>query len=87
MAGTPTGFAILIARLSYYPLNFSVRPGATIVVLNDDGMLHSLTSEASVGAYTPGSVNGIAFDTGAFASGTRAIQIPANAAAGTVIPL
>jgi hypothetical protein len=82
----PTGFSIVITRLRYFPLNFSVRPGATIVVLNNDGMLHSLTSEASVGAYTPGSVNGISFDTGAFASGTRAIQIPTNAAAGTVIP-
>jgi hypothetical protein len=86
--GTPTqtGFAVVITGLRYFPLNFSVPPGATIVVLNNDGMLHSLTSEASVGAYTPGSVNGIAFDTGVFASGTRAILIPANAATGTVIP-
>jgi len=86
--GTPTatGFVIVITGLRYSPLNLSVPPGATIVVLNDDGMLHSLTSEASVGAYTPGPVNGIAFDTGPFASGTRAIQIPSNAATGTVIP-
>lgn len=83
---TPSGFVITIAGLRYSPLNFSVPPGATIVVQNNDGMLHSVTSEATVGAYTPGGVAGITFDTGQFSSGTRAIQIPSTAAAGTVIP-
>jgi hypothetical protein len=84
---TPSGFVITIAGFRYTPLNFSVPPGATIVVQNNDaGMLHSVTSEATIGAYTPGGVNGIAFDTGAFEGGTRSIQIPANAATGTVVP-
>ena len=83
----PSGFVITIAALRYSPLNFSVPPGATITVQNNDpGMIHSVTSEASVGAYRPGGVNGVTFDTGAFGDGTRTIQIPASAPAGTVVP-
>jgi plastocyanin len=84
---TPSGFVITIVGLRYSPLNLSVPPGATITVLNNDpGMIHSVTSEARVGAYTPGAVNGVSFNTGEFGDGTRAIQIAANAPAGTVIP-
>jgi hypothetical protein len=84
---TPSGFVVTISGLAYSPLNFSVPPGATITVQNNDpGMFHSLTSEARVGAYTPGGVNGVTFDTEVFGDGTRTIQIPANAPAGTVVP-
>jgi len=54
-------------------------------VVNDDGMPHSVTSEATQNAFTPGSVSGISFDTGAF-TGSRTFSIPSNAASGTVIP-
>jgi plastocyanin len=83
---TPTGFVIRIAALRYSPVNLSVPPGATITVVNEDVTLHSVTSEATTGAYTPGGVNGVTFDTGAFSTGQRTIQIPTTAAAGTVIP-
>jgi hypothetical protein len=46
---------------------------------------HSVTSEAAPGEFVPGSVGGVAFDTGAF-TGDGAFTIPANAPPGTVIP-
>jgi plastocyanin len=82
----PSGFVVTILNLRYTPADLSVPPGATITVVNDDGMPHSLTSEATKGAYVPGGVAGISFDTGVFSSGQKTIQIPASAPAGTVIP-
>jgi plastocyanin len=77
---------ITISALRYSPLNLSVPPGATITVVNDDGMPHSVTSEATLGAYVRGAVAGISFDTGEFSSGQKTIQIPETAPTGTVIP-
>ena len=80
-----TGFFIVISNLSFLPLNLHVPPGATVTVVNQDGMAHSVTSEATSGAFTRGSVGGVSFDTGPF-TGVRSFTIPANAATGTVIP-
>ena len=82
----PTGFVITISGLAYSPVSLSVPPGATITVVNNDNMLHSVTSEASPGAFVRGGVAGISFDTGEFSSGQRTIQIPSTAASGTVVP-
>lgn len=79
------GFFITISNLSYSPLNLHVPPGATVTVLNQDGMPHSVTSEATQNAFTPGSVSGVSFDTGPF-TGTKTFSIPAAATGGTVIP-
>jgi plastocyanin len=86
--GTPSasGSAITISGLRFSPLDLSVTPGATITVTNNDGMPHSVTSEATPGAYVRGAVGGVSFDTGEFSSGQRTIQIPASAPIGTVIP-
>lgn len=82
--GTP-GFFIVIQGLAYSPATLSVPPGATVTVMNRDAMPHSVTSESMPGAFTPGAVSGVQFDSGA-ATGTFTFQVPANAPEGTVIP-
>lgn len=85
--GTPSSYVITISNLTYSPLDLHVPPGATVTVVNKDGMDHSVTSEATSGSYTPGAPSGVApFDTGAFSSGQKTFTIPANTPAGTVIP-
>jgi plastocyanin len=81
---TSAGYVITISNLSFSPLDLAVPPGATVAVVNKDGMPHSVTSAARSGAYTRGALAGLApFDTGEFSSGQRTITIPANAPAGT----
>lgn len=81
----PPGFYISISGNAFAPLNLAVPPGATVTVVNRDGMAHSVTSEATAGAFTPGAVAGVSFDTGAF-TGTATFAIPGDAAQGTVVP-
>ena len=80
-----TGFFIVISNLTFIPLDLHVPAGATVYVVNQDGMAHSVTSEATSGAFTKGSVGGVSFDTGPFV-GVRSFAIPAAAANGTVVP-
>ncbi len=83
---TPTtGFFITISNLSFSPLNLRAPPGATVTVINADATVHSVTSEASLNDFTPGSVGGVSFDTGAF-TGTKTFTLPSTAPNGTVIP-
>ena len=82
---TGTGFFIVISNMTFTPADLRVPSGATVTVVNQDATQHSVTSEATSGAYTRGSVGGVAFDTGPF-TGSRTFTIPANAATGTVIP-
>jgi plastocyanin len=84
-ASAPPGFFITIAGLRFSPLDLTVPPGATVTVVNQDAEAHSVTSAATAGTFTPGSVAGISFDTGAF-TGTATFTIPASAAEGAVIP-
>ena len=81
-------FIIRISDLRYLPEELTVPPGATIVVFNDDDMPHSVTSEASADAFTPGSVAGVSFDTGVFSGPgvSTSFQIPSTAPDGTVVP-
>ena len=82
----PAANTIVISNYEYNPTNLSVKPGTTVTVINEDsGTQHSVTSESVAGAYTPGVVNGVQFDTGAF-TGTTTFTIPSTATAGTVIP-
>ena len=82
---TPGTFTLTIRGLAFSPDNLTVAPGATVQVTNNDSPTqHSVTSESTAGAFTPGSVAGISFDTGLF-TGTRSFTIPASAAPGTVI--
>jgi plastocyanin len=84
---SPAGATIItIKDLNFIPLDVTVAPGTTITVQNLDGIAHSLTSEAAMGQFSPGSVNGVSFDTGVFSMGEKTITIPANAAPGTVVP-
>ncbi len=80
-----SGFFITIFNMSFSPLDLHAPPGATVTVVNDDGIDHSVTSEASANAFTFGSVAGISFDTGPF-TGTRSFRLPSNAPNGTVVP-
>lgn len=80
----PPGYYITISGLAFSPLDLSVPPGATVTVINRDGMDHSVTSEAAPSAFTPGAVAGVSFDTGLFL-GQKSFTIPSSAAEGTVI--
>jgi plastocyanin len=80
------GFVIVIDHLAFTPATLSVPPGATVQVLNEDAVPHSVTSEVAAGAYASGAVNGVAFDTGEFTASVRTFTIPADAPDGTVIP-
>ncbi len=82
--GTP-GFYITIKNMAYSPLELAVPPGGTVTVVNQDAMPHSVTSESAPGAFTPGAVGGVQFDTGGI-SGQATFTIPATAANGTMIP-
>ena len=78
---------VTIQSFAYTPLNFTVAPGATVTVQNNDSVPHSLTSESAMDNFTLGGVNGVMFDTGIIlAGGNATITIPANAPSGTVIP-
>jgi plastocyanin len=82
-----TATVVTIQSFMYSPLNFTVAPGATITVQNNDSVPHSLTSEAAMNSFTLGGVNGVMFDTGIIpAGGTATITIPATATSGTAIP-
>ncbi len=81
----PAGFYITISGMAFSPTNLAVPPGATVTVLNRDSIAHTVTSEATSGAYTPGSVGGVSFDTGQF-TGQKSFTIPSTATEGTVIP-
>jgi plastocyanin len=81
----PQGFFISIRNMTFTPLSLDVPPGATVTVLNDDGIGHSVTSEATANAFTPGGVDVVTFDTGVF-TGQRSFTIPSSAQEGTVVP-
>ncbi|HEX8908182.1 MAG TPA: hypothetical protein VF805_03205 [Anaeromyxobacteraceae bacterium] len=83
---TATTVTVHIRNLAFSPENPSAPAGATVDVVNDDSpTVHSMTSEATAGSYTPGAVGGVSFDTGLF-TGTRSFTIPSTAVTGTVIP-
>lgn len=84
--GGAASITIHIRGLAFSPENPSAPPGATVTVVNDDSpTVHSMTSEATAGTFTPGAVAGVSFDTGLF-TGTRSFTIPSTAVTGTVIP-
>jgi plastocyanin len=83
----PSGFYISVTGMAYSPLQLEVPPGGTVTVLNNDAMPHTVTSEATSGAFTPGAVATVQFDTGNVAGGTKAsFVVPAGAPEGTIIP-
>ena len=77
---------IVISNLTFSPVNLIVTPGTTVTVQNNDAFDHSVTSEAAVGNFVPGSVNGVSFDTGPFVGGAHTFVIPTTAPSGTVVP-
>jgi plastocyanin len=79
------GFVITISGMRFSPLDLHVPPGATVTVVNQDGEVHSVTSQAAPSTFVAGAVNGVSFDTGLF-TGTRTFSIPASAPDGTVVP-
>lgn len=76
---------ITISGFAFSPQNLNAAPGATVTVVNKDPTPHSVTSESAPGAFTPGAVGGVQFDTGPF-TGQRTFTIPASAQPGTVVP-
>ncbi len=81
----PNPYLIEISNFTDAPPQLSVPPGATVVVLNLDGVPHTVTSSSAPGTYAFGAVDGVAFDTGPFTQ-DGAFSIPSNAPVGTVIP-
>jgi plastocyanin len=78
---------VTIQSFMYTPLQFTVAAGGSVTVQNNDSVPHSLTSEAAMGNFTLGAVNGVTFDTGIIpAGGNATFIIPATAPSGTVIP-
>ena len=81
------GLVITIEGYAYSPLDVTVDAGTVIAVHNLDQHTHTLTSETNAGDYTPGAVQGIAFDTGPVDQGRwSTVVVPANAASGVTIP-
>lgn len=76
---------ITIANYLYSPSNLSVKAGATVTVVNDDGTQHSVTSQTAFGNFVLGAVSGVQFDTTPFTN-TTTFSISASAPAGTVVP-
>jgi plastocyanin len=66
---TPAGPTITIDNLTYSPADLTVDAGATITIVNNDDMQHTVTSETADNAFTPGAVGGVSFDTGLIATG------------------
>lgn len=86
-SGSPVDAPVItIQGLNFTPLDVTVAPGTTITVRNLDGIDHSVTSEAAMGHFSLGAVDGVSFDSGVFSLGEKTITIPANAAPGTVVP-
>lgn len=78
---------IKISSFAFNPVDLTVDAGTTIQVKNNDGTSHTVTSEAKDDDYSPGGVNGVAFDTGQITGGSSAsFTIPTSAPSGTVIP-
>ncbi|MGC3997556.1 MAG: plastocyanin/azurin family copper-binding protein [Anaeromyxobacter sp.] len=84
--GLPDGFYITISNMAYSPLELHVPPGGTVTVLNRDTMPHSVTSEDAPEDYSPGGVDGVSFDTGEFAAGSRTFTLPGDAPLETSVP-
>jgi hypothetical protein len=80
-----TGQLITIRNFEFLPQSLPVIAGSAVLIRNEDPFIHTVTSESAPGNYTPGAVNGVEFDTGAF-TGTRTISIPGSAPVGTRIP-
>jgi plastocyanin len=76
---------ITITNFQYSPADLAVKPGTTVTVVNHDADAHSVTSQSTANAFTPGAVAGIHFDTGSFHT-TATFSLPATALPGTVIP-
>jgi plastocyanin len=82
-----TASQVLIQNIAFMPDTLTVAPGATVNVHNVDSVQHTMTSESTAGAITPGGVAGVSFDTGLIApGGSASFTIPANAPHGTVVP-
>jgi plastocyanin len=86
-AGNATQYTITISDFEYSPADIIVLPGKVVTVWNRDLEAHTVTSEAAVDDFSPGDVEGIAFDTGLIPRNSMAhISIVDTAASGTVIP-
>lgn len=88
LSGSPpgSGAAISIRDFAFSPEELDVAPGEVVTVENLDATPHSVTSQAADGRFVPGSVAGVAFDTGVFGRGTASFVVPEGAPRGTVVP-
>lgn len=80
-----TAQLLTIRNYQSYPQRLTVVAGSSVLVRNEDGFDHTVTSQSAPGLYTPGAVDGVSFDTGAF-TGFRTISIAAEARPGTIVP-
>ena len=72
---------ITLSDMSFNPTELSALPGETIVVVNDDDVSHTVTSESSPNAFD----NSGDFDTGSIPPGeTVSFEIPVDASLGDI---
>lgn len=84
---TPGYYVVISGSMTFPSATLEAPPGATVTVLNRSSLPHTVTSEATAGAFTPGAVSGISFDTGTIeAGGVASFMLPAGATQGTVVP-
>jgi len=82
----PAGYYITISGMAFPVATLEAPAGATITVVNQSAMGHTVTQEAALDAFTLGSLPGTTpFDTGLFPAGTRTFPLPTGLADGTVL--
>ena len=82
----PPGYYIIVADMAFPTATLEAPAGATITVVNQSSMGHTVAQEAARDDFTLGAPAGTTpFDTGLFAAGTRTFSLPTGLADGTVL--
>jgi plastocyanin len=82
----PAGYYITLSGMAFPVATLEAPAGATITVVNQSAMGHTVTQEAARDGFTLGAPAGTTpFDTGLFSAGTRTFSLPAGLADGTVL--
>jgi plastocyanin len=81
----PGYYITITSAMAFTPLALEAPAGATITVLNNGTMLHSVTEQAAPFQFVLGGPAGVTpFDTGLF-TGTKTFVLPATLTEGTVL--
>ena len=82
----PPGYYILISGLAFPAATLRVPAGATVHVVNQSTMAHTVTEEAAAGDFTLGGPAGVTpFNVASPAGSTTTFTVPTGLADGTVL--